>query len=203
MKIIVTEDQFKLLQENDNDFIKTKSVISSMYDQGMEISDIEKYTGLDYDVIVLCLKDKKIISGGVCGEIYDLLYHYLYRTEFINKYHKYSDGSTITIDVDGEYTAQFEYNDADGDYVYGYGTFLWGGDCDWPLDVDYFKSGFERIDDPKFYGDIDWSLYNDEFMKIETMDDIINFINNHYFELIKSPIDKLIEQYREDLLEMD
>ena len=203
MKIIVTEDQFKLLQENDNDFIKTKSVISSMYDQGMEISDIEKYTGLDYDVIILCLKDKKIISGGDCEEIYDLVYDYLYRTEFINKYHKYSDGSTITIDVDDEYTAQFEYTAADGDYVYGYGTFLWNGDCDWPLDVDYFKSGFDRIDDPKFYGMIDWSLYNDEFMKIETMDDIINFFNNHYFELIKSPIDKLIEDYRTDLLEMD
>ena len=42
MKIIVTEDQFKLLQENDNNFIKTKSVIDSMCDQGMEISDIKK-----------------------------------------------------------------------------------------------------------------------------------------------------------------
>ena len=129
-----------------------------MYDQGMEISDIEKYTGLDYDVIILCLKDKKIISGGDCEEIYDLVYDYLYRTEFINKYHKYSDGSTITIDTNGNPTAEFEYTAADGDYVYGYGTFLWNGDCDWPLDVDYFKSGFDRIDDPKFYGMIDWSL---------------------------------------------
>ena len=203
MKIIVTEDQFKLLQENDKDLIKTKSVITSMYDQGIIMSDIKKYTGLDYDVIILCLKDKKIRSGGDCEEIYDLLYDYLYRTEFINKYHKYSDGSTITIDTNGNPTVEFEYTAADGDQVYGYGTFLWSGECDWPLDVDYFKSGYERIDDPKFYGAIEWSLYNDEFVKIETMDDIINFFNNHYFELIKSPIDKLIEDYRTDLLEMD
>jgi len=203
MKIIVTEDQFKLLQENDNNFIKTKSVIASMYDQGMEISDIKKYTGLDYDVIILCLKDKKIISGGDCEEIYEILYHYLFRSEFIIKDHKYSDGSTITISVDGDSTMDFKYTATDGDQVYGYGTFLWAGDCNWPLDVDYFKSGYDRIDDPKFYGDVDWSLYNDEFIKIETMDDIINFFNNHYFELIKSPIDMLVEQYRADLLEMN
>ena len=203
MKIIVTEDQFKLLQENDNDFIKTKSVITSMYDQGMGFSDIKKYTGLDYDVIILCLKDKKIISGGDCEEIYEILYDYLFRSEFIIKDHKYSDGSTITISVDGDSTMDFKYTATDGDQVYGYGTFLWDGGCNWPLDVDYFKSGFDRIDDPKFYGDIDWSLYNDEFIKIETMDDIINFFNNHYFELIKSPIDKLIDEYRTDLLEMD
>lgn len=89
MKIIITEEQFKLLQETNNDFNKTKTLLSSMIDQGMDFEDIERLTGLSSDIIILCLKDKKIIdfekTNKFCDEIHTLLYKYLWRTDFIEK----------------------------------------------------------------------------------------------------------------------
>ena len=57
MKIIITEDQFKRLQENDNDMRRKKLLIISMYDDGMGLMDIQNYTGLPREVVVFLLKD--------------------------------------------------------------------------------------------------------------------------------------------------
>jgi hypothetical protein len=37
----------------------------------------------------------------------------------------------------------------------------------------------------------------------ETFNDIINFFNNHYFELIQQPIEHLIRRYIDLTIEMD
>ena len=207
MKIVITEEQFKKLQESDDDFQKTKVLVISMYDEGMDINEIQKYTGLSNDIIVLCLKDKKIIQdSGDCGEIHNLLYNYLWHTGFIEKEHTYDDGSTIYLGLDRySDSIDFEYINNEDNELNGYATFLWDGECSrWPLDGEKFTMGEEEpIFYDEYYGNIDYSKYNDEFKKIETFNDIINFFNNHYFELIQQPIEHLIRRYIDLTIEMD
>ena len=57
MKIIITEEQFKLLQETDNDFNKTKTLVTGMWADGMEIKDIVMFTSLSYEQVLFLLKD--------------------------------------------------------------------------------------------------------------------------------------------------
>lgn len=206
MKIIITEEQFKLLQENDKDFNKTKSLITSMFEQGQDIDDIKKLTGLSHDIIVLCLKDKKIIKDpGNCVEINDILYHYLWHTDFINKSHLYDDGSEIELDLDTmSGSLDYDYYSHEGNRLYGYATLLWDGECGWPLDGEQFTWGEKSpFTYNEFYGDIDYMEHYDEFKKIETPNDIINFFNKYYFKLIKKPIEHLIERYLIHAIEMD
>jgi hypothetical protein len=194
----LTNENFNLIKENDKDFIKTKKLINSMVDDGFDINDIKKITGLSSDIIILCIKDKKIIeTPGSCSEIHNLLYNYLWHTDFIEKKFFYDDGSVIYLDFDtmaGSVT--FDYINNEGNRLFGYATFLWDGGCEWPLDGEEFTQGEKR---PalynEFYGDIDYVDYYDEFKNIKSFEDIINFFNNHYFELIKDPIEYLIEKY--------
>jgi hypothetical protein len=204
VKIIITEEQFKLLQESDNNFNKTKTLLSSMIDQGMDFEDIERITGLSSDIIILCLKDKKIIdfekTNKFCDEIYTLLYRYLWRTDFIEKSHNYDDGSKIQLGRDYMSGSLYvNYHNKEGDLLNAYATFIWDGDCEWPLEGEMFKmKGKKEIFSGEQYGNIDYHRYYDEFTEIETLNDIINFFNNHYFELIKSPLDSLISKYLDD-----
>lgn len=209
MKIVITEDQFKVLQESDMDFNKTKSLVTSMNEQGYSINDIKKFTGLGVDIIVLYLKDKKIVKDpGNCLEISTILYDYLWYTDFIKKEHRYDDGSKIFLDFDfmsGSLSYDFISND--GNRLFGYATLLWGGECGWPLDGDTFTLGKSfRLEDKitfdygEHYGNIDFDKeHYDEFNKLETFEDIINFFNKYYFKLIKKPIEHLIGRYLNDL----
>ena len=90
----------------------------------------------------------------------------------------------------------FDYYNKEGDLLYGYATFLGDGECEWPLDGEMFKmNGKKELFSDEHYGNIDYYTYYNEFTEIETFNDIINFFNNHYFELIKRPIDSLITVY--------
>lgn len=199
MKIIITEEQFKTLQESDNDFKKTKSLLLSMLEKDYSVDDIKKLTGLGYDIIILCLKYEKIIKEkGNCKEIHDFLYNYLWmHTDLINKKYFYDDGSKIYLDFDTmSGSVDFDYINAEGHRLFGYATFLWGGECEWPLDGEECTMGQKKpLNYNEYYGNIDYMEYYDEFKNIQSFDDIIKFFNNHYFELIKDPIEYLIEKY--------
>lgn len=84
----------------------------------------------------------------------------------------------------------------EGHRLFGYPTFLWDGDCEWPLDGEEYTMGQKKpLNYNEHYGNIDYMEYYDEFKNIQSFDDIIKFFNNHYFELIKDPIEYLIEKY--------
>ena len=58
MKIVITEKQLKKLQESDDDLQKTNELVFSMYDDGMDINDIQKYTNLPKRALIFLLKDR-------------------------------------------------------------------------------------------------------------------------------------------------
>jgi len=194
MKIIVTENQFKLLQENDKDFNKTKSLVISMFNQGHSVNDIKKYTGLSNEVVVLCLEDEKTIKKGDCEDIYETLYNILWETDFIEKDVTYNDGSTLSIDYDRfEGSITLSYTSDNGIELGGYATFLWNGECNLPIDVNSVLKN----------GTIDWyeaSNYNvwradETFKEIETYRQLIDYFNQTYFKVMKEPLDEMVEEY--------
>jgi len=203
----LTKENFSLLQENDKDFNKTKSLITSMFEQDYTIDDIKKITGLSYDIIILCLKNKKVIKDpGNCIEIHEMLYNYLWYTDFIEKNHIYDDGSEIDLDLDRmSGSLSYDFYSNEGNRLYGYATLLWDGDCDWPLDGEEFTWGEKSpFIYNEYYGNVDFYIETyDEFNKIETFQDIINFFNKYYFKFIKKPIEYLIERYLIQAIEMD
>jgi hypothetical protein len=203
----LTKENFSLLQENDKDFNKTKSLITSMFEQDYTIDDIKKITGLSYDIIILCLKNKKVIKDpGNCIEIHEMLYNYLWYTDFIEKNHIYDDGSEIDLDLDSmSRSLSYDFYSNEGNRLYGYATLLWDGDCDWPLDGEEFTWGEKSpFIYNEYYGNVDFYIETyDEFNKIETLQDIINFFNKYYFKFIKKPIEHLIERYLIQAIEMD
>ena len=54
---MIVEEQLKKLQESDDDLQKTKALVLSMHDEGMDINDIEKYTNLPLQALIFLLKD--------------------------------------------------------------------------------------------------------------------------------------------------
>jgi hypothetical protein len=79
MKIIITEEQFNKLQDSDKEFNKTKKLVNSMFDQGYDVDDILKITGLDKDAVIVLLYDREVIQDeiGECPDKYQYLYYKL------------------------------------------------------------------------------------------------------------------------------
>lgn len=196
MKIIITEDQFKALQENDRDFKKTKSLVVSMYNNTKDIEEIKRYTSLEEDVIIMCLMEEKIFKKGEeCGVIGDFFYEYIFPTDFIEKRYSYDDGSEIKIYYDRlDGTINISYFSKNGDKLYGYATFLWDGMCKLPIDViSFISEGRKEIYDNKGIYDT-WSP-DEEFRSIETIKELIDYFNQNYFKLLKKPLETLHNEY--------
>jgi hypothetical protein len=196
MKIVITEDQFKTLQESDRDFKKTKSLVVSMYNNTKDIEEIMRYTGLDLDVVILCLMDEKLFEKvGKCGVIGDFFYGYIFDTEFIEKRYSYDDGSIVKIDYSSlEGVLNISYFPKNGDKLYGYATFLWDGMCKLPIDlISFIFKGREEIYDSKGIYDA-WSP-DKEFRSIETIRQLIDYFNKNYFKILKKPLETLYDEY--------
>lgn len=198
MKIVITEEQFKTLQESDMDFKKTKSLVTSMYNNTKDIEEIMRYTGLDLDVVILCLMDEKVFEKGEeCGVIGDFFYGYIFNTEFIEKRYAYDDGSKIKIyydRMDGTINISYYHETAD---LYGYATFLWDGMCNLPLDISSFiPKGRKAIYDNK--GIYDSWKPDDEFKSIETIRELVDYFNKNYFKILKNPLKEILNEYMDD-----
>ena len=197
MKIIITEEQLKMLQESDKDFKKTKSLVLSMYNDGYNTNEIKSYTGLSDDIIILCLKDIELTGDNLsCDEIHDYLYNVLWDTDLINKDKSFDDGTSIDVYINtyGPIIV-FEYKYYEGQSIDGYGTFLYQGECSLPIDLTGTKLNGEYMGDKEEHlGYVNDFLNYPEFKKIKTMGDIINFFNTHYFNIVKKRLDKFLDE---------
>lgn len=204
MKIIITEEQFKLLQENDKDFNKTKSLVNTMYDNGQSIDDILNYTGLDTDVVIISLYDRELINDekGECIDKFQFLYGLSWNSELLNKKHFYEDGSKITIYRDAwSGTIDFEYKSKEGYKLLGMATLMWDSDNELPIDVSYFYDldGTEYEIDGDVHTIV--GLSNDNKLNnIKTLRQLIDYFNNDYYIMLKEKLDILLEDLINDYL---
>jgi hypothetical protein len=197
MKIIITEDQFNKLQESDEDFNKTKTLVNTMFDEGYSIDDILKFTGLDKDVVIVLFYDREIIKDQIEESIdkYEYLYHLLWDGELLNKTHKYEDGSIAIIGFD-RFSGSIHFNyRSEGYELRGYATLLWDSETKLPVDV----SQFLDIDDTEY--DVDGSEYSivdlrtdEKFNNIKTLRQLVDYFNNDYFIMLKEELDPLLKR---------
>lgn len=201
MKIIITEEQLKMLQESDKDFKKTKSLLLSMYNDGYNTNEIKSYTGLSDDIIILCLKDIELTGDNLsCDEIHDYLYNVLWNTDLINKDKSFDDGTSIDVYIDtyGP-TIGFEYKYYEGQSIDGYATFLYESSCRLPIDLVSTKINGEYGGDiDEYLGENKEFLSYPDFKTIKTFGDIINFFNTHYFTILKNRLDKYLDEERDN-----
>lgn len=199
MKIIITEDQFNKLQDSDKEFNKTKKLVNSMFDQGYDIDDILKLTGLDKDAVIVLLYDREVIQdeSGKCKDKYQYLYYKLFRGDsgLINKDRYFEDGSSIEITF--EYFSgiiHFKYT-SEGYKLIGYATLMWDAEPKLPVDI----TTFYDIDDTEY--DVDGSEYSsvdlrtdEKFNNIKTFRQLVDYFNNDYYIMLKEKLDTLLKR---------
>lgn len=197
MKIIITEDQFNKLQDSNKEFNKTKKLVNSMFEQGYEIDEILKLTGLDKDVVIVLLYDREIIKDGTegIGDKYEYLYRLLWDSGLINKERNFGDDSVINVWFD-RFSGSIHFNYlSEGYELIGYATLFWNSESKLPVDVIQFLD----IDDTGY--DVDGSEYSsvdlrtdEKFNNIKTLRQLVDYFNNDYFIMLKEELDPLLKR---------
>lgn len=199
MKIVITEEQFKKLQESDDDLQKTKELVISMYDEGMDINDIEKYTNLSLPPLIFLLKDHIKVDINNTQMLHDYFWDYVLVGDFFNRKRFFEDGTKLQIFPD--YMAlslQFTYT-PNHEYirdVMGYATFTWDASRIFPIDIQeviFHDDEYENVE--KNLGLFKNVFKEPYFLKIKTLSDYIEFFNKRYSDIIKYEVDKYIEKH--------
>jgi hypothetical protein len=196
MKIVITEEQLKKLQESDNDLKKTKKLVFSMYDEGMDINDIQKYTNLPKQTLIFLLKDHVKVDINDTQMLHDYLWDYVLPSDIFDRKKVFEDGTKLEIFPDYmSLSIQFTYI-ANHEYireVIGYATFLWDANRILPIDIQeviFHDDEYENVD--KHLGLFKETFKTPDFLKIKTLSDYIEFLNKTYLTDIKYEVDKYI-----------
>ena len=190
MKIILKESQYKHLFESKEE--KKSDLLYSMWMEGMSIDDIKDYTGMSDHQIITYLKNREINID--CGFAEDLVLKLMYRTDFINKNYNFNDGQMfLNLNWGGSSgSVAFEFNDKEYKLT-GWATPYWGGNCDTPVEGNYFenKKTDEYVDE---YGSTGNRIENTP-SSFNSIQELIDFLNNDYPKQLIKPIKELIEDY--------
>jgi hypothetical protein len=196
MKIIITEEQFNQLQENDNDMQRKKSLIISMYDDGMDLMDIQNYTGLPKESVVFLLKDHIKVDINDAKMLSKYFWWYVLVGDIFDKKKVFDDGSKILLHIESiSGSISFTYR-VNHDYlkdVRGFATIAWNNQREFPIEVTELihKDDEYESDEKLLVGD---EIFNDpEFRKIKTLSDYIDFLNKKYMLYIKDNVDNYIK----------
>ena len=190
MKIILTESQYKNLFESKEE--KKSDLLYSMWMEGMSIDDIKDYTGMNVHQIISYLKNREINID--CKFAEDLVLKLMFNTDFINKNYNFNDGQMFLNLSSGGFsgTIDFEFNDKEYKLT-GFATPYWGGECETPVEGSYFedKKTDEYVDEYS-YSDKKIEYTPSSFNSIQ---ELIDFLNNDYPKQLIEPIEELIEGY--------
>jgi len=196
VKIVITEKQLKKLQESDDDLQRTKELVFSMYDDGIEIKDIEKYTNLSLRLLIFLLKDRVKVNIKDTQMLHDYLWDYVLPSDIFYRKKVFEDGTKIEVFPD--YMAlslQFTYipNHEYIREVMGYATFAWDASKIFPIDIQevvFHDDEYENVE--KNLGLFKETFKTPDFLKIKTLSDYIEFLNKTYLTDIKYEVDKYI-----------
>ena len=190
MKIILTESQYKNLFESKEE--NKSDLLYRMWMEGLSMDDIKDYTGMNMQQIISYLKNREINID--CEFAEGLVLTLMYRTDFINKNYNFNDGQMfLNLNWGGSSgSVAFEFNDKEYKLT-GWATPYWGGDCDTPVEGNYFenKKTDEYVDE---YGSTGNRIENTP-SSFNSIQELIDFLNNDYPKQLIKPIKELIEGY--------
>lgn len=190
MKIIISESQYNSLLEPN--FDKNKKLVGNMWDEGMKMDEISELIGMSESQVVLYLKDKNIKID--CKFAEDLVLKLMYGTDFINKKYNFNNGQMfLNLNWGGSSgSVAFEFNDKEYKLT-GWATPYWGGECNTPVESNNFenKKTDEYVNE---YGNSDKKIeYTPS--SFNSIQELIDFLNNDYPKQLIKPIKELIEGY--------
>jgi hypothetical protein len=160
--------------------------------EGMSMDDIKDYTGMSYHQIISYIKNKEINID--CKFAEDLVITLMFNTDFINKTYNFNDDQMfLNLNWGGSGgSVAFEFNDKEYKLT-GWATPYWGGDCETPVEGNYFedKKTDEYVNE---YGNSDKKIeYTPS--SFNSIQELIDFLNNDYPKQLIKPIKELIEGY--------
>lgn len=195
MKIIISESQYNLLLESN--YEKNKKLVGNMWDEGMSFSEIQDLIGLNKSQLYFLLKDKE--QNIDCSEANQIITGMISNTDLINKKIDLTnfdyEGGSLELSYDRMVgTLNFIYKN-NVYHIEGMATPYWNGECSIPVDIGYFE-------------DLATNEYNDEYdemqmtvdyglvpKKFNSYQEIIDFMNNEYPNLIIPKIKNSIPHY--------
>jgi hypothetical protein len=170
---------------------KQSNFIYKMYNEGMNFNEISELIGLNEFQIVKLLKDKDLRIN--CDLAYEII-SIIYKTDLIKKKFSFENGE-MELEWDGfNGLLVFEYDDEDYKLV-GMATPYWDGNCSTPVDGSYFENKetgqyIDVYDNSGIITDYTPSKFN-------SIQELIDFLNNEYPKLLISPIRELISYHKD------
>ena len=190
MKIIISESQYSNIFESNNE--KQSNLIYKMWNDGMNIYEISELIGLKESQVIYYLKDKEIRIS--CDLSY-IIIQILYRTSLINKNFNFNNGEMIlNLNWDSfSGSVEFEFNDINYNLT-GMATPYYNGNCSTPVDGSYFqdKNNGEYLD---VYDNSGEYIENTP-TRFNSIQELIDFLNNDYPKQLIKPIQELISFYK-------
>jgi hypothetical protein len=179
----------KNITESNNE--KQSNFIYKMYNEGMNFNEISELIGLNEFQIVKLLKDKDLRIN--CDLAYEII-SIIYKTDLIKKKFSFENGE-MELEWDGfDGLVVFEYDDEDYKLV-GMATPYWDGNCTTPVDGSYFenKKTGHYID---IYDNSGIQLNNTP-RHFNSIQELIDFLNNDYPKQLIKPTQELISYYKD------
>ena len=182
MKYLITESQY------DNIFSeKNYRVVSQMWDDDMDTSEIAEITGLRESVVLYLLREKEIYID--CS-FADTLLPTLFKTIMVNK--NYQSGNE-TLSLEWAFGGFIAFDYEDPKYILrGYATPFWNKECVTPVDSHYFQDketgeyedGYDKLE-----------MYTDYTPdSFDSIQEFIDFLNQDYPKYLFKAIKKINEK---------
>lgn len=184
MKIIITEEQFEDLKNQD----KMSKMVENLWKQGFSMDEIPDYVPLSFWQVVTIIKDYDMEID--CKMVEDIIRKLFNKTSVFTK-EVITDEFKLYLSY-GSFEGSIEYEYIDKDCVMnGYATPYWNGECSLPIEnfnyfdkeneIDHDDDTFRRVKIPErfnsMYELIKW--FNDEYIKylIQTIKEFKKEIN--------------------------
>ena len=159
----------------------------------MDIYEISELIGLKESQVVFYLKDKEIgIDCGFAHSIMEILY---FSSDLIKKNFKFNNGEMTLHLKWGGFSGSVDFEYEDKNYrLMGMATPYWDGNCSTPVDGSYF----ENKTTGEYYDEYDNSgrYIEDTPRNFNSIQELIDFLNNDYPKQLIKPIQELISFYK-------
>lgn len=169
-----------------------------MYDDGMDLMDIQNYTGLSKEMVVFLLKDHIKLDINDTKMLSDYFWWYVLVGDIFDKQKVFDDGSKIQLFIESmSRSISFTYR-VNHKYlkdVKGFATIAWNDQKEFPIEVTELthKDDDYESDQKLLIGD---EIFNEpEFKEIKTLSDYIDFLNKKYMIYIKDNVDNYIKHF--------
>jgi hypothetical protein len=182
MKYLITESQYDNLFSE-----KNYRVVSQMWDDDMDTSEIAEITGLRESVVLYLLREKEIYID--CS-FADTLLPTLFKTSMVNK--NYQSGNE-TLRLEWAFGGFIAFDYEDPKYILrGYSTPFWNRECVTPVDSHYFQDK-ESGEYEDGYDNLE--MYTDYTPdSFDSIQEFIDFLNQDYPKYLFRVIKKIIEK---------